>query len=122
MITRIATAAVYVESQDDAAKFWTDQVGFEVRRRQNMGPAGDWLEVGPGPDASCIVVYPKYLMDIGRNESRPSYSSAKTCMPRLRRCAPGGVEFSQEPTEMAWGPSAIFNDPEGNWFGHRQSG
>ena len=32
-----------------------------------------------------------------------------------------GVEFSQAPQEMGWGPFAIFEDPEGNSFGLRES-
>ena len=38
MIQKIATAAVYVEDQQKALAFWTDQVGFEVHREMPMGP------------------------------------------------------------------------------------
>jgi lactoylglutathione lyase len=38
MITRIATVAVYVEDQQAALKFWTEQVGFVVHRQEQMTP------------------------------------------------------------------------------------
>jgi predicted enzyme related to lactoylglutathione lyase len=30
------------------------------------------------------------------------------------------VRFTQEPTDLPWGPFAIFLDPDGNWFGLRE--
>jgi predicted enzyme related to lactoylglutathione lyase len=32
-----------------------------------------------------------------------------------------GVNFTQAPEQMTWGPFAMFEDNEGNWFGLRQS-
>ena len=31
-----------------------------------------------------------------------------------------GVRFTQEPRPMSWGVFAIFQDPNGTWFGLRQ--
>jgi hypothetical protein len=45
MIGKIATVAVSVENQPEAARFWTEQAGFEVRRRHSMGLERKWLEV-----------------------------------------------------------------------------
>ena len=40
----------------------------------------------------------------------------RTC----QELADQGVRFSQPPTEMAWGPFALFEDLDGNTFGPRQ--
>ncbi len=63
MIKNIATVAVYVDDQQSALRFWTEQVGFEQKKRMPMGPSGDWLEVGPSDAESCLVIYPKSMME-----------------------------------------------------------
>ena len=62
MIQKIATAAVYVEDQQKAVAFWTEQVGFVVHREKPMGPVARWIEVGPPGAASCLVLYPKAML------------------------------------------------------------
>src|SRR5258707_729424 len=58
---KIATAAVYVESQPEALKFWTEKVGLVVRRKQRMSENASWIEVG-GPDAeTCLVLFPNSM-------------------------------------------------------------
>jgi hypothetical protein len=62
MISKIATAAVYVDDQESAVSFWTEQVGFEVHRSQQMTPEASWTEVSPNGAESCLVIYPKSMM------------------------------------------------------------
>ena len=120
MIERIATSAVYVTDQEEAVRFWAEQVGFEVRRDHPMGPRGRWIELAPRGAGSCIVIYPKSMMEDWA-ERKPSLvfeceDIAGTYLTMEGR----GVEFSQEPKEMPWGKFAIFLDPEGNWYGLRE--
>lgn len=61
MIKKIATAAV--DDQQKAVEFWTKQVGFEVHREKAMGPQASWIEVGPPDAESCLVIYPKPMLD-----------------------------------------------------------
>jgi predicted enzyme related to lactoylglutathione lyase len=120
MIARIATAAVYVEHQDEAVQFWTQQVGFEVVRSLPMGPGARWIEVCPTGAESCLVIYPKELMEDWA-ERRPSIvfecaDIEQTYQEMARR----GVAFPERPREMSWGKFAIFRDPDGNEFGLRE--
>ena len=120
MIEKIATAAIYVTDQDSANRFWEKQVGFEIRRDLSMGTEARWLEMAPPGADSCIVIYPKSMMEDWA-ERKPSLvfecdDIAKT----YKSMAERGVEFSQEPKEMPWGKFAIFLDPEGNWYGLRE--
>ena len=62
MISQIATAAVYVEDQPAAVRFWTERVGFELRHEAAMGPNAKWIEVGPPGAESNLVIYPKAMM------------------------------------------------------------
>jgi predicted enzyme related to lactoylglutathione lyase len=119
MIEKIATASLYVADQAAAVAFWTDQVGFEIHRQRSMGPGSSWIEIGPPGAASCLVIYPKSMMEDWA-ERRPSIvfecADIRATFDAMRS---RGVQFTQEPQDMPWGPFAIFLDPEGNWFGLR---
>jgi hypothetical protein len=47
MIANIKTVAVYVSDQTAALRFYTEKLGFEVRRTESMGSDGTWVEVAP---------------------------------------------------------------------------
>jgi catechol 2,3-dioxygenase-like lactoylglutathione lyase family enzyme len=120
MIKEVATVAVYVESQQDSLRFWTERAGFELRHSQPMGPKADWLEVGPPGSESCLVIYPKSMMKDWA-ERRPSIVFECADIPETYRTMHSReVEFVQEPKPMAWGPFAIFRDLDGNQLGLRE--
>ncbi len=121
MITRIATAAVYVADQAAALRFWTELVGFEEKRRLPMGPAGDWLEVGPAGAESALVLSPRALMDDWAGRKPSLVFACDDVRAAHAALSARGVPFRQAPREMPWGLFAIFEDPEGNWYGLRQS-
>ena len=122
MIEKIGTVGVYVDDQERAFAFWTEQVGFEERRRAPMGDGVFWLEVAPRGAQSCLVLYPKKLM--------PNWAERKPSV--VFRCddidatysalQQKGVKFEKELTEMGWGKFASFLDPDGNEFGLRGEG
>lgn len=62
MITKIATAAVYVEDQQKAKAFWTEKVCFDVFAEREMVPGSYWLEVGPKGAETALVIYPKSML------------------------------------------------------------
>ena len=117
MISKIATAAVYVDDQPAALSFWTEQVGFEVRSRQSMGPSGEWLEVGPKGAESCLVVYPRSMMEDWAERKPSIVFECDDIQSTYEGMSSRGVVFTQEPEAMLWGKFAIFEDLDGNWFG-----
>ncbi|MDE0297140.1 MAG: VOC family protein [Candidatus Poribacteria bacterium] len=120
MIKRIATAAIYVTDQEVANRFWEAQVGFEIRRDLSMGAEARWVEMAPPGADSCIVIFPKSMMD-DWHERKPSLVFECGDIEETHKSMSArGVEFSQEPKEMPWGKFAIFLDPEGNWYGLRE--
>jgi predicted enzyme related to lactoylglutathione lyase len=120
MIRKIATAAVYVEDQQQALEFWTTQVGFEVHAEKSMGPQARWIEVGPPGAETCLVLYPRSMMH-DWSERKPSIvfetADVRRTFEELRS---RGVQFTQEPTDMPWGPFAMFVDRDGNSYGLRE--
>ena len=116
MIQRIATVGVYVENQDRALEFWRDRVGFEVKRRESMGNAGDWIEVAPPGAGSRIAIYPKSLMT-NWEEMKPSIVfECQDIQAAFESLQANGVEFVDQPKKMAWGTYAKFRDLDGNEF------
>ena len=51
MIANIKTVAVYVSDQKEALRFFTEKLGFEVRRTESMGPTV--LGLKSLPEARC---------------------------------------------------------------------
>ena len=117
---KIATVAIYVEDQNKALKFWTEQVGFVMHRSQPMGDGTTWIEVGPKDSETCIVIYPKTLMDDWAKRKPSIVFECDHLQKTYEEMTARGVQFTQLPKKMSWGPFAIFLDTEGNWFGLRE--
>lgn len=116
MITKIATAAVYVNDQQKAKAFWTEKVGFELVQERPMGPGGSWLEVAPKGAETALVIYPKNMM-ANWAELKPSIVFlCDDIDATYRRMKANGVEFEGEPNKMQWGSFVAFKDEDGNSF------
>jgi lactoylglutathione lyase len=117
MLGPIKTVGIYVEDQEKAVEFYTQKLGFEIRRSQPMGRHAKWIEVAPPGTQTCLVLYPKAMMS-NWTELKPSVvfhcaDVEATC----RRLHVLGVRISMRPTLMAWGTFAKFLDLDGNEFG-----
>jgi lactoylglutathione lyase len=121
LIRKIATAAVYVEDQRKAVEFWTKQVGFKVHRQKMMGPQARWIEVGPPDAESCLVIYPKLMMKDWAERKPSIVFECEHIQNTFEDMRDRGVQFTQEPTAMPWGPFAIFLDGEGNSYELREA-
>ena len=116
MIQQIATIAVYIEDQQRAVKFWTEQVGFEICRDQPMGPGGSWIEVGPKGAQTCLVLYPRAMMP-NWTELKPSIVFVCDDIKRtFETLQTNGVRFVEGLKAMSWGTYVKFADPDGNEF------
>ncbi len=115
----IATVGIYVDNQQEALRFWTEQVGFEVHCSQPMGPEANWLEIGPKGAESCLVIYPKSMMKDWRECKSSVVFECADIQKTYEEMSSRGVKFPQEPKAMPWGPFALFQDRDGNEFGLR---
>ena len=119
MITRIGTVAVYVSNPDAALRFWTQQVGFELKSERPMTESTRWLEVAPPGADTALVLYPKAIMDDWEARKPSVVFVVDDIEGTCDRLARNGVTFSQSLVDMAWGKFAAFVDTEGNEFGLR---
>jgi catechol 2,3-dioxygenase-like lactoylglutathione lyase family enzyme len=115
MIDRVKIVGICVRDQAKARAFYTDKLGFEVRRDDPMGPSARWLEVAPkGGDATLVLFTPPGLESrIGSftNVVLECDDAERTYQELSAR----GVEFKEKPTKQSWGGiQAIFHDQDGN--------
>ena len=116
MIQEIATVAVYVDDQEKALRFWTEQVGFEVRTDHQMAPNARWIEVGPKGGQSRLVLYPKAMMKGWEKMAASIVFQCDDVFKTYEEMKARGVKFESEPHKMEWGTYVAFEDVDGNEF------
>jgi uncharacterized glyoxalase superfamily protein PhnB len=127
---KIANAQLWVQDQDEALKFWTEKVGFEVRSDVTMPEMGDfrWLCVGPvgQEDVSIVlmavpgepIIDPAtqgQIRDLAaKGFAGTVFLTTDDCQADYEKLAANGVEFTETPEERPYGIDAGFRDPSGN--------
>ncbi|MCR4336965.1 MAG: VOC family protein [Candidatus Omnitrophica bacterium] len=112
MITYIVTQSIFVEDQAKAEKFWTEQMGFEIVLKEDMGHGTFQLEVAPPGAQSHLFLYPRSIKDKWENY-RPSIIFACEDIHRTYlQLQANGVKIT-EPQDLAGTKFMIFKDPEG---------
>lgn len=109
-----------MDDQQKAVEFWTKQVGFEVHSEKPMGPNARWIEVGPKGAESCLVIYPKTMMEDWAERKPSIVFACDNVQKTYEEMTSRGVQFTQEPKQFPWGMFAIFLDVDSNWFGLRE--
>jgi len=128
MINRLSHATLWVLDQDAALRFYTEKLGFEVRRDQSID-SFRWLTVGPPdqPDVQLVLLEPgPPMMDaasadqiralVAKGAMGTGVFATDDCRGTYEELKARGVEFLQEPTERFYGIEATFRDDSGNWF------
>lgn len=127
---RIATAQLWVHDQDEALKYWTDRVGFEVRSDVTVAEMGNfrWLTVGPPGQTDVAIVLMaipgppmvdpatnEQLRDLmGKGLAGTVFLTTDDCRRTYAELKERGVEFIGEPEEQLYGIDVGFRDPSGN--------
>ncbi len=124
MITHVETVAVYVSHQQRALDFYTNQLGFELRKDVPFGPAESghrWIEVAPPGAETVLSLFtpPGFEDRIGSDAGLVFLcEDIQDTARELKDC---GVNFTKEPTLIPSGWWAQFEDPDGNRFGLSQA-
>ena len=128
MIKRVSHVNVFVLDQDRAKRFYTEQLGFEVRNDSILDDFR-WLTVGPKeqPDLAILLAYPAPPMFSDEDAQTLRALVAKgalgggvietdDCRATYAELVEKGVTFLQEPADRPYGIEALFRDDSGNWF------
>ncbi|MBD7943492.1 MULTISPECIES: VOC family protein [Psychrobacillus] len=76
MLSKIGQIMLYVNNQDNAVKFWTENLGFTVIAEENNDQGFRWIEIAPinGAETSLILHNKDFVskMSPGLNLDTPS--------------------------------------------------
>jgi predicted enzyme related to lactoylglutathione lyase len=127
---RIANAQLWVQDQDEALAFYTNNLGWEVRADVTMPEMGNfrWLAVGPvGQEDFSVVLMAipgppvfepetaEAVRDLtAKGASGTIFLSTEDCQASYEELKGRGVEFVDTPEERPYGIDASFRDPSGN--------
>ena len=128
---KIASAHLWVHDQEVALKFWTENVGMEVRQDVSIPDVDGlfrWLTVGPpGQDDVSIVLMAvpgepvmneatkKQVLELtAKGLAGTIFLTTDDCQATYDDLCARGVEFTEEPHEMPYGIDCGFRDPSGN--------
>ena len=134
---KFANAQVWVHDQDEALRFYTQQLGMEVRADVTVPEMGNfrWLSVGPvgQPDIGIVLMAVtsspmldednlKQLRDLmGKGLAGTLFLTTDDCHASYEELKARGVEFTEPPEDRPYGIDAGFRDPSGNHFRMTQS-
>jgi predicted enzyme related to lactoylglutathione lyase len=125
MIKRLGHVTVIVRDQDEALRFYTEQLGMEKREDRAMG-AFRWLTVAPaGSDVAIVLQRPgapfqsadeaaRLLARVGQGTTW--VFETDDCKQDHAAMTARGVTFTSAPAELPWGVSAVFEDLYGNRY------
>jgi catechol 2,3-dioxygenase-like lactoylglutathione lyase family enzyme len=135
MITKLTHTFVYVLNQEEALKFYTEILGFELIANVPLGPDKRWITVSPPGKSNIEIVLMK--ASVGPFFTKETAAEVNKLVSKgiLGWCVfecpdiyaayeelkSKGVEFISPPAETPSGVSANFKDNSGNWFSLTQS-
>lgn len=129
MIAKLSHVTIYVLNQEEAKKFYTEKLGFEVRTDVTL-EGFRWLTVSPKgqKDLEIVLMEAKAGPMIEEATARQLRAfiqkglmgagvfDTEDCRATYEELKRKGVEFLSPPQERPYGVEAVFKDNSGNWF------
>jgi predicted enzyme related to lactoylglutathione lyase len=121
---KIKLTSVPIEDYDKALKFYTQVLGFVIKRDIPLGDGARWITVvsSEEPDGTELLLEPnasypamKALRESLVKDGIPFTAfQVNNIQDEYERLQKLGVEFTMEPTNMGMTTAAVFNDTCGN--------
>jgi catechol 2,3-dioxygenase-like lactoylglutathione lyase family enzyme len=126
---KIGNAQFWVHDQDEALRFYTEKLGWEVRADVRMeGWNFRWLAVGPaGQQDVGLVLMPvpgPPMLDpdssaslaelVAKGAGGTLFLETDDCQASYDELSARGVTFNDPPTPREYGIDTSFRDPSGN--------
>ena len=135
MITSLTHTFIYVLNQEEALKFYTEILGFELKANIPLGPGKKWISVVPPKQSNLEIILMKATEGPFFTKETADEVNQIVANGLLGWCVfqcidiyatyeelkDKGVEFLNPPTETPAGISANFKDNSGNWFSLTQT-
>jgi lactoylglutathione lyase len=112
-VTNLGVAMFTVADQDAALRFYTEQLGWEVRSDDAFGEGMRWVEVAPPGSTARLALNPPMQGDPGGGSIGVETADLAAEHERLK--AIGGLDVDDQPMQMPGVPSMFsLRDPDGN--------
>jgi predicted enzyme related to lactoylglutathione lyase len=119
-LQRVTVVSVPVSDQEVAKRFYTEQVGLQLRFEARFGDGQRWIQVALPGDATSLTLVTWFdamppgslrglVIDCDDLDADYAAMSARS------------VRFNGPPTQQAGGVFATFTDPDGNQISLRQA-
>jgi catechol 2,3-dioxygenase-like lactoylglutathione lyase family enzyme len=123
MIKRIGHITILVRNQDEAAKFYTEKLGFTKREDTSFGEGMRWVTVSPKGQRNLELTFvnadsKEKLGALGKQAGDHVFLTIETnnCMRDYENMKARGVKFYGKPDERPYGTEVVFEDLYGNLF------
>ena len=114
MIKSIAIISLPVSDQQQAKRFYSEVLGFDIIRDNPMGPDQQWVQVGPkGAQTSFTLV--TWFDSMKPGSSAGIVLETADVVAEAARLKSMGLAISDVESQP-WGSFATFEDPDGNGF------
>ncbi|WP_280268103.1 VOC family protein [Nocardia wallacei] len=113
MITHVSHAVMYVADQAASLRFYTEQLGFELLRDEEMFPGARWIEVVPPGARTSIVLSAAATFDKKPGEGAYLHFACDDIHATRAQLAAAGVAVTDVTTEP-WGTYIQATDPDGH--------
>ncbi|MGD0803257.1 MAG: VOC family protein [Candidatus Bathyarchaeia archaeon] len=121
MVKKIGHIIVLVKDQDEAARFYTEKLGFVKRQDNFLGPGMRWVTVSPKGQMDLELTFVKaetedYLKIVGRQDAGHVLFTLETdnCKRDFEDMRSKGVKFHGKPTRQMYGIDVVLEDLYGN--------
>jgi predicted enzyme related to lactoylglutathione lyase len=121
---KIKLSSVSIDDYDKALKFYTQVLGFQLKRDIPLGDGARWITVvspeepegvelllEPNASYPAMKALKESLMKDGMPFTAFQVNDIQSEYERMQKL---GVEFTMEPTNMGMTTAAVFNDTCGN--------
>ena len=116
MIKAVKFVSIPVRDQDQAVRFYTEKLGFQILTDQPFDGKQRWIELRiPGSETKIVLFTPQ-----GHEDRIGSFSNVTFMTDDIdgtyKQLKDRGVAFTAPPTKQPWGQYAAFQDVDGNQF------
>lgn len=115
MISKVTHLSVFVKDQDEALRFYTEKLGFEVHTDMDFN-GSRWLTLNPKGQKDFEITLMPATVETKEQSAPVACFSTDDCRKDYADLKQKGVNFLHEPKDEAWGIGVTFADPSGNVF------